>query len=241
MKKISLFILAGILSLSLMAQDKIINDPNAEARSVGSFHGIKVSHGIELVLKQGNSEAVAVSASEKQYRDRIKTEVVNGVLKIYYDNDHWWKGWNSNGKKLKAYVSCKEIDRLDGSSGSYTLIDGTLTVPGSLAIQLSSGAEIKGDIKSGSLSFDQSSGSTAHVSGRSQSLSVQTSSGAGFYGFDLASDKCDADASSGGTIHITVNKELSAEASSGGGIHYKGDGVITKVSTSSGGSVKKNG
>ena len=101
--------------------------------------------------------------------------------------------------------------------------------------------DLKGDFAVASISIDQSSGSTAHISGRAQSLSVQTSSGAGFYGFDLASDKCNADASSGGNIHITVNKELSADASSGGGIRYKGDGVITKISTSSGGSVKKNG
>ncbi len=240
MKKMYLLVLAGLFSLSLMAQDKVINDPNAEARSVGSFHGIKVSHGIELILKQGNTEAVAVSATEKQYRDRIKTEVVNGVLKIYYDNDHWWKGWNSGGKKLKAYVSCKDLDKLDGSSGSYTLIDGSLKT-GNIDIRLSSGADLKGDFAAASISIDQSSGSTAHISGRAQSLSVQTSSGAGFYGFDLASDKCNADASSGGNIHITVNKELSADASSGGGIRYKGDGVITKISTSSGGSVKKNG
>ncbi len=239
MKRIYFFALTCLLSISLLAQDKIINDANAETRTVSNFHGIKVSHGIELVIKQGNTEAVAVSASEKEYRDRIRTEVVAGILKIYYDNEHWYKGWNSKGKRLKAYVSFKQLDKLDGSSGSSTQIDGTLTA-GELKIYLSSGADLNGTIQANSLYVDESSGATAHVSGKSLSVNVETSSGAGFYGYDLVSDKCDADASSGGSIEISVSKELSAGASSGGDISYKGAGVITKISTSSGGSVKSS-
>jgi Putative auto-transporter adhesin, head GIN domain len=239
MKKTILFSLTSLLAVFAFAQDKVINDPNAEARSISGFHAIKVSSGINLVIKQGNTEAVAVSASEKEYRDRIKTEVINGVLKIYYDNDKWYKGYSSNGKKLKAYVSFKQIDKLDGSSGSYTTIDGTMNA-GNLRIELSSGADFKGTLQASSLDVDESSGANAHVSGKTQSLSVGTSSGAGFYGYELSSDKCDADASSGGTIQVNVNKELSADASSGGDIRYKGNGVITKISSSSGGSVKSS-
>jgi Putative auto-transporter adhesin, head GIN domain len=239
MKKIFLLAFTCLLTVSLLAQDKVINDANAEARNVSGFHGIKVSHGIALVIKQGNTEAVAVSASTKEYRDHIKTEVVNGIVKIYYDNEKWYKGWSSNGKKLRAYVSFKQLDLVDGSSGSSTTIDGTMNA-GDLKINLSSGADFRGTVQSNSLNVDESSGATAHISGKSQSVSVETSSGAGFYGFELVSDKCDADASSGGSIEISVNKELSADASSGGDIRYKGAGVITKISTSSGGSVKSS-
>jgi hypothetical protein len=239
MKKIFLFAFTCMLSISLLAQEKVINDANAETRNVSSFHGIKVSQGIDLVIKQGSTEAVAVSASEKEYRDRIRTEVVNGVLKIYYENEKWYKGWSSNGKKLRAYVSFKQLDMLDGSSGSSTNIDGAINA-GDLKINLSSGAGLKGVVQANSLDVDESSGATAHISGKSASVSVETSSGAGFYGYDLVSDKCNADASSGGSIEINVNKELSAGASSGGDIRYKGTGVITRISTSSGGSIKSS-
>ncbi|MEO6314558.1 MAG: head GIN domain-containing protein [Chitinophagaceae bacterium] len=239
MKKISLFVFACLVTVFSFAQDKIINDANAEARNVSGFHAIKISHGIELVIKQGGTEAVAVSASEKEYRDNIKTEVAGGVLKIYFDTK-WYKNWNSNGKKLKAYVSFKELDLLDGSSGSSTVVDGNLNA-GTFRIELSSGAVFKGAVQATSLTVDGSSGSVARISGKTQTASLEASSGAGVYGYDMISDKCDADASSGGAIEISVNKELSAEASSGGDIRYKGNGVITKVSKGSGGSVKKNG
>lgn len=239
MKKTGLFLLATLLATLGFAQDKVINDPNAEARTVGSFHGIKISHGIDLIIKQGGTEAVAVSANSKEYRDNIKTEVVNGVLKIYFDTK-WYKNWNSNGKKLKAYVSFKQLDLLDASSGSTTKVDGSISAT-TLKIEVSSGAGFNGAVETGSVSVDCSSGGTAHISGKAQSASLEASSGAMLYGYDLVSDKCDADASSGGGIQVSVNKELSAEASSGGDIRYKGTAVITRVSTGSGGSVKKNG
>ncbi len=239
MKKISLLLLGALVTLLSFGQDKIINDANAEARNVSGFHAIKVSHGIELIIKQGTTEAVAVSASTKEYRDNIKTEVVGGVLKIYFDTQ-WYKNWNSSGKKLRAYVSFKQLDMLHGSSGSFTTIDGTFSGM-DVKIELSSGAGLKGVIEASSLSIDNSSGATAHISGKTQNANLEASSGAGVYAYDLVSDKCSADASSGGSIQVSVNKELSAEASSGGDIRYKGDGVITKISTGSGGSVKKNG
>jgi len=237
MKQATLFLLACLATVLSFGQDKIINDPNAEARTVGAFHGIKVATGIDLIIRQGSTEAVAVSASSKEYRDNIKTEVENGVLKIYFDTK-LYKNWNSHGKNLKAYVSFKQIDLLHGSSGSSTTVDGQLHA-GDMKIELSSGADFKGAIEASSLNLDGGSGATAHISGKVQSLSAEASSGADIYGFELVTEKCDADASSGGTIQISINKELSAEASSGGDIRYKGNGVITKVSTSSGGSVKK--
>ncbi len=72
-----------IVSAAASAQ-KTINDANAEKRNVSGYHAIEVSGGIDLYLSQGD-ESVAVSASETKYRDRIKTEVKDGVLKIWYE------------------------------------------------------------------------------------------------------------------------------------------------------------
>ena len=85
MKKIFTFMLLAILAFTAGAQ-KVVNDPNAEKREVKGFHAIEVGGGIDLYLSQGN-EAVAVSASEAKFRERIKTEVVNGVLKMNLGQD----------------------------------------------------------------------------------------------------------------------------------------------------------
>ena len=85
MKKsfLSFLLLTGLVTASFAQQN--VNDAKAEKRSVGSFHCIDVATGIELTLTKGSAEEVAVSASEVEFRNKIVTEVVNGILKIHYE------------------------------------------------------------------------------------------------------------------------------------------------------------
>src|SRR3979490_3233662 len=96
------FTLAACLILSaLSAQQQVIKDPNAQVRSVSDFHALKVATGIRLYLTQGNEKVVVVSATDPAHRDRIRTEVNNGVLSIYYDHGTW--NWHDdNRKELKV-------------------------------------------------------------------------------------------------------------------------------------------
>ena len=237
MKKL-LCSLITVLCLTAFAQDtKVINDANATTRSLsGSFTAISVSSGIDLYLSQGNEESLAVSASDQKHLDRLKTEVVNGTLKIYYDN----KGvtWKSEKRKLKAYVSFKTLQKLNVSSGSDAKVNGSINAD-DFDLDVSSGAVFKGDITAKTLTVDVSSGASINISGKSDKLKVDVSSGADFKGYDLVTDYCDASVSSGAGVHVTINKELNAKVSSGGDIHYKGTALIRDIKTSSGGSVKK--
>jgi len=56
MKQIMFFLLACTIVANAFAQDKIISDANAQQRTVGSFHGIKIRNGISLIIKQGNED-----------------------------------------------------------------------------------------------------------------------------------------------------------------------------------------
>jgi hypothetical protein len=238
MKRISLSFIGLLFSLVLFAQ-KQIKDANAEVRNVKGFHAVKVSTGIELILTQGNTEAVAVSARTVEHRENIITKVENGVLKIYYDHAAL-KLRNRGDNRLKAYVSIINIDDVNISSGASVNVEGVLQSP-ELGIDISSGAMFNGKVKAGTLVVDQSSGSVSKMSGTVQTLKIDGSSGSVFNGYDLVAENGEADISSGGVIEITVNKELKAFASSGGSITYKGNGVIRNVKTGSGGSVSKKG
>src|SRR5688572_18898175 len=111
MKKIllSLLLVAGLISSSFA--QKTISDANVQKRNVSSFHGIDVSTGIELTLTKGSSEEVAVSASEIEFRDKIVTEVVNGILKIRYETKTGAINRKNESKRLRAYVSYNKIGR----------------------------------------------------------------------------------------------------------------------------------
>ncbi|HEY0679357.1 MAG TPA: head GIN domain-containing protein [Chitinophagaceae bacterium] len=237
MKKFLLFLVAVIGVAAVHAQ-KTINDPNAEVRNVSGFHAIKVSHAIDLYLSQSATETVAVSAAEEKYRDRIRTTVEDGVLKIWFDNDNNWKMWNTNNKKLKAYVSFKEIDKLIATGASDVMVDGSIKA-NSLTIELSGASDFKGQVSAGNLVFDQSGASDATVTGQASTLKIGVSGASSFKGYDLLTDNCNARASGASDIKITVNKELNARASGASKIVYKGDGVIRELNTSGASSINK--
>ena len=237
MKKLFVLSFSLLLVVSGFAQ-KQVNDANAQVRQVKNFHAIRVSNGIELHLSQGGTEAVAVSAADTEFRNRIKTEVQNGVLRIYYDSDFLKDLSRTRNKKLKAYVSFIKLDGIDASSGASVNVDGALKVS-TLNLDASSGATFHGRVEANTMKVDQSSGSVINISGDVNSLAIEGSSGSIFRGFDLEVNNCEAESSSGSGVQITVNKELSAEASSGGYVSYKGNGVIKNVRTGSGGSVNR--
>ncbi len=217
MKKILLILTAGLFTTIHSFAQQEINEVNVQKRSIGSFHSIDVSSGIEVILTKGGIEALVVSVDDLSYRDQVKTTVTNGVLKITREFD--WKFWNNwKNWSARVYVSYSNLDRMNASSGS--IIKGKELTLYNLTARVSSGAQIQ-------------------LSGKADFLDVDVSSGSSFRGIDFSVNKCKAEASSGAGVTITIEKELSAEASSGGNIKYRGNGSIRDINISSGGSVKR--
>jgi hypothetical protein len=239
MKKVLLSLITLVTVVAFAQEKTVIADANAQQRTIsGSFTGINVSSGVDLYLTQGNEESVAVSASDQKYMDRFKTVVENGVLKIYFDSKGIIDFAINDKRKLKAYVSFKTLEELHASSGADVKIQGSLDLA-DLDMKFTSGSSFNGKIKAKALTVEQNSGSSINISGSAEKIKVDVSSGAIFKSYDLAVDYCDAKASSGGSVRVTINKELSAKANSGGGVKYKGDAVIKEINVNSGGSVKK--
>jgi len=238
MKKIVLSAVLMLAGAMAFAQGtKVINDKNAVKRSVQGYHGVVISSGIDLYLNQGGEEAVAVSSSDPEMRDRIITEVENGILHIYIENKGWHWNW-SGDKHLKAYVSCKELDELRASGGSDVYIDGAIQSD-RLAIHLSGGSDLHGKATVSDLTVEQSGGSDSYIGGSATRLHVHASGGSDFHGYDLATDNCQADASGGSDIYVTVNKELDAMTSGGSDVHYKGNGVVRESHASGSSSISR--
>jgi len=239
MKYTCLLLLTALLTITVVGQDKVVNDANAQKRNVPAFHAISVAGGVDLILTQSNEVAVAVSANKLDDRDKIKTEVKDGVLKIYYDAPMGFSfSWTS--RKLRAYISVKDLDGLRGSGGSDIDINGTLSVA-KLDLDLSGGSDFKGKVNITDLAIDASGGSDVNISGRAVNVAIEASGGSDFNGYELAIDTCRASGSGGSDIDITVNKELTADASGGSDISYRGTASVKKADSSGGGSVKKRG
>jgi Putative auto-transporter adhesin, head GIN domain len=229
MKKISILLMLMFIVASLSAQQ--VNDPNAEVRTAKGYHGINMSNAFDVYLNQSNEEAVAVSAAETRYREKIKVAVKDG-----YDKEGM--SWGSGNKKLKAYISFKQINELKVSGACDVFITGTLKAD-VLTVTQSGASDLKGKLDVNKLTVDLSGASDMIVTGTAAQLSVEASGASDFKGYDLVTETCDAKASGASDIKITVNKELSAHASGASDVRYKGNGVIKELKSSGSSSVSK--
>ena len=133
-----------------------------ELRDVKGFHAIEVSNGIDLYLSHGEQEQVAVTAKDPLWRDRIRTEVVDGVLKIYVKKEERFR-WR-NSLKMKVYISFLNLDRLNASGASDIFVDGKIAGT-NLSIGLSGASDFKGAVRVDRLELDQSGASDAVIRG----------------------------------------------------------------------------
>lgn len=170
MQKIILYLLLIATGLSVNAQN-IVHDANAQVRNVGSFNKIRVESAINLYLSQGKEQAVAVSSEDADVTAKIKTEVDNGILKIYVDNGLWNK-WNWDNKHLRAYVTFTDLQMLDASGACSVELTDPITV-GDFKLVLSGASNMKGDIKGGDINFELNGASNGklNISGTSLILS----------------------------------------------------------------------
>ena len=238
MKKL-LFSLLSLLCVYASVGQKVINDPNVEVRNLSGFNAIKVSNAIDLFISQSNEETVAVSAINTEYRDKIKTTVENGVLKIWFDDEKkFWR--NTGNKKLKAYVSFKTIDKITASGACDVSVSGIIKL-NNLNLNLSGASDFKGEVQLNALNASISGASDIQIKGTVVNLNVDASGASDFKGYDLQTENCKADVSGASGVQITVNKELNAEASGASSVYYKGNGVIRNLKTGGASSVSRKG
>ena len=231
---LSLFV--GLVTTSFA--QKVINDANAEKRTVGSFHGIDVATGIELTLTKGTNEEVAVSASETEFRDKIVTEVVNGILRIHYETKSGAINKKNESKHLKAYVSYKSLDLLHVTTGAEANVDGVIEAT-TFELKANTGGLVKAEMNIGALTVEQNTGSKITLTGKVDKLEAEGDTGSKFMGENLSTNTCFVKMSTGAGIHISVDKELNVKADTGGYVKYKGNAGIREIKTNTGGNVSK--
>lgn len=235
MKRIFLTFLVLCTVLSVNAQNPVFHDKDAELRKVGDFEGVDVSSAIDLQLSQGNENSVAVSAPGDANRAGIKTEVRKGILHIWYENKNWFKG---SGRKIRAYVSAKNIKLISASGACDVIVNGELKSE-ELSIRLSGASDFRGAVRASSLNIDLSGASDIAIKGSASDLNIDASGASKFKGYELVTDNCRIDASGATDIKITVNKVLNAEASGATNIDYMGTGMIGDLKSSGASNIRK--
>lgn len=230
-KNLSILLIALVLGANI--QSFAFSTEKTETRNLKDFDKIKVSSGIDLFVRMGETEEVKVVA-DGDIIDQVITEVKDGTLKIYMKQNNNWN-WGIT-KSRKVYVSVKELERLEASSGSDVNSENTLTGE-NLKVSASSGSDVNLEIHYKNFTLDTSSGSDARISGKTKNFEAESSSGSDIKAQDLESVICKVSVSSGSDATVNVSDELYANASSGADVRYYGNPQVKDINESSGGDV----
>lgn len=248
MKKINLFIIAFFaISCTSFAQVK-------ETRVVGNFTAIKASTNVNVVYTQSTTQSVEVSW-EKDLMKYLKLETKNNILKIYIDNDNYFK--NIDTSKLLVTVSNSGIGSITVSSSATFSIKNNLNVS-LLKINTSSSADFSGTVTCNSIFIDASSSSNIALTmatddvavnlssssgvvlkGKTNNLAIDASSSADCDAKELTSNVAQVSASTSSDVNVLALKSLDATASTSASIKYYGKLDKVKITESTSGSVEQ--
>jgi hypothetical protein len=195
------------------------------------FSAITVSQGLDLYITQSNEVSISIEADENLH-EFIMTEVENGVLKIYV---------NENIRKAaskKIMLNVTDISAIKATSGSYVYSKNTIEVD-DLELNTTSGADMKLTVNTEQLVCKATSGSDLKLSGKTKTLNASATSGSDIDARSLSAETSDVKATSGADISVNTSKELTVRATSGGDVRYSGNPEKVNKSDSSSGSVRQ--
>jgi Putative auto-transporter adhesin, head GIN domain len=204
-----------------------------QTRSIGSFTGVRAEEGIDVFLKKGSKESVRVEVSGTSLENVI-TELSGSYLKV-----HMRSGDYRGSVDVKVYVTYVKIDKLSASSAGSIFSEGSIDAD-ALELSASSAGNVDLTINAGTVEVNASSAGEVELQGTANTLVAEAASAGEIDAYDLIAKKVEAEASSAGSIKVSVAEELDAHASSGASIRYRGNPNKSITNSTSGGSVKKS-
>ncbi len=240
MKKLSLLVCIGIISLSCSAQwGKTIkgngNNVTIE-RNTGDYDGVSVSGWFDVDLVAG-SEGTLTLEGEENLLEYIITEVKNGKLVIKTE-----KGVNlktSNWKSgIRITVPVESINTVS-MSGSGDIVGKTKLKSDNFSTAMSGSGDITLDIETNSLSASMSGSGDITLSGSTTDFEATVSGSGDIEAYDLEADHVNATVSGSADIQVRANKSIKARVSGSGDISYRGNPEKIDTKTSGSGDISK--
>ncbi|MEL7222972.1 MAG: DUF2807 domain-containing protein, partial [Bacteroidota bacterium] len=131
-------------------------------------------------------------------------------------------GWIKDNRRLRVRVQYVDLGKIRVLAGA--LLDSRETISRDrLEIKAGSGAEVELDIAVNTLEASAIEGAQLELSGMAQSQYASTATGGQYDATQLAVDRTEVRANTGGEARVVANTMLDATANTGGVIRYAGD------------------
>ncbi len=222
-----LAVLLGILAVAAVSCKWTIGvvrgsgDIVSEEREVSGFDEIQFTGIGNLIIEQGDEEALVVEADDNII-GLIETEVRGDKLHIGFK-----RGVNIvPTSKVKFYLTVKELDRIDLSGvGS---IDCDEFETDDLEFHISGSGDIDFEIIAESIETSVSGLGDIDLSGEVDFHRVQISGSGKYNAEELGSKDCEVDISGLGSATVNVSDNLDIEINGAGNVYYKGNPHVSQ-------------
>ncbi|GGF25923.1 head GIN domain-containing protein [Hymenobacter cavernae] len=207
----------GLVSCSVSAQEK-------QTRQTGDFRMIKASGAVNIMLKQGSKTSVVLEAEEEDVLRHIRTEVENGVLRIYRDKDGGSFTWlPTKSNKITVYITTPQLNSLELSGASDVKSESVFSAD-DFRIKASGASDVTLGVKAKTLSVEASGASDIRLTGQVESQQVHISGSSDYRASDLLSKRATVDASGASDAYVSA-ESLSSHASGASDVHNKNKSV----------------
>lgn len=201
-----------------------------QTRTVDAFSGLDISENVEVEFTQDSVKQLVISAPQEVLNE-VRTEVVDGRLKIYTETF-------MVNYPIKVRINNDSLTSIEGSGASRFITQGIINSP-KLWVKLTgaSSADLNYNI-SGKSEFELSGAARADVNGTALSANVQASGASKFEGNEFKVEDALADASGASKIMVFATKRLDAEASGASDIDCEGNPTVVKRNESGGSNIR---
>lgn len=220
----TLFLLSGCVSINgnfLRGSGKVIS----EERQVSSFHSVDFSGTGEVTLIQGDQEGVTVEM-EDNLLPYLKTEVVNRVLHIGFDDDGVLRSFQPT-RPIKYEVRVKDLSSIRTSGAINVNMDSLSSTD--LRIDISgTGSIMINDLKAEKLSGNLSGATKLVLAGSVLEQKIDLSGSCTFDASELESKKAKLTASGASDMKVWAHDELDLNLSGSSNVVYYGTPKLTQ-------------
>ncbi len=182
---ILVFLIIGSSSCFISPHETIYGSGNVvtEERDIGEFTGLKVSSGIDVVIRQGKEISLELEADDNLH-EVIITEVDGNTLKIYTRKNI------RKARSKKVFLVYENLNTIRMSSAGDVTGENTLQT-GTLDIDLSSAGDLNLEVQAEKIICDISSSGDARLSGSTEVLVASLSSAGDLHAYELKTKKAD--------------------------------------------------
>ena len=208
-------------------------------RHLSGFHAVDVAGSFDVYITQGATESVKVEAPADMM-SHIKTEVDNGVLRIYNKNDHFhWGDLFGHHTKIRVYVAIKEVNAVSvtGSGDAY-FKDGLHA--NSLRLAVSGSGDMTGRVEAKTLDSDISGSGDMKLAGHADNSTVSVVGSGDFSARGLTTMSTTVHVSGSGDASIYASDRVDASVAGSGDVSYGGHPKSVHKNKSGSGDISGN-